>query len=78
MANFPGDLVRDQRDWDRVYHQLAICHPTERTELRRRLLRLSCRSAYHPHWTGRRSTAGWAELRHHARHEGTGAPARSR
>ncbi|MFD5317534.1 hypothetical protein [Streptomyces sp. NPDC127098] len=64
---FPDDLVRDQHAWNHAYLQLAACQPEEHAVLRRRLLHLSCRIAYHPHWARRRSPAGWAELRRHAR-----------
>ncbi|WP_049580642.1 hypothetical protein [Streptomyces sp. SBT349] len=64
---FPDDLVRDQLAWNHAYRQLAACRPAEYAVLRRRLLHLSCRIAFHPHWAGRRSSAGWAELRHHVR-----------
>ncbi|RKN44997.1 hypothetical protein [Streptomyces hoynatensis] len=64
---FPEDLVRDQHAWNRAYRQLAGCGPGEYAVLRRRLLHLSCRIAFHPHWAGCRSAAGWAELRRHVR-----------
>ncbi|GAB2891882.1 hypothetical protein [Streptomyces mayteni] len=60
---FPDDLVRDQHAWNHAYQRLSTCRPEEYAVLRRRVLHLSCRIAYHPHWAGRRSPAGWAELR---------------
>ena len=67
---FPEDLVRDQHAWNHVYRRLATCGPEEYAVLRRRLLHLSGRIAFHPHWAGRRSAAGWAELRRQVRRAG--------
>jgi hypothetical protein len=62
---YPLDLVRDQRAWNRAYEALATARPgTSTTVLRRRLLRLSCRIAFHPWWTESRSATTWAQLRH--------------
>ncbi|RKN10877.1 hypothetical protein [Streptomyces radicis] len=66
-SGFPDDLVRDQHAWNHTYQRLVTCRPEEYTVLRRRLLHLSCRIAYHPHWAGHRSAASWAELRHDTR-----------
>ncbi|MEG8276484.1 hypothetical protein [Streptomyces sp. AHA2] len=62
MRTFPDDLVRVQREWSATYRQLA--DRPGRTELRRRLHRLSVRAFFHPYWRQRRPTAtAWWELR---------------
>ncbi|WP_449348795.1 hypothetical protein [Streptomyces shaanxiensis] len=62
MRSFPDDLARAQREWSATYRRLAE-HP-HRTELRRRLYRLSTELFFHPHWQHRRPRpAEWWELR---------------
>ncbi|MEU0895256.1 hypothetical protein [Streptomyces massasporeus] len=62
MRTFPDDLVRAQQEWSATYRQLA--DRPGRTELRRRLLRLSAQAFFHPYWQRRRpSPAAWWELR---------------
>ncbi|MEW2614576.1 hypothetical protein AB0937_31250 [Streptomyces sp. NPDC047880] len=62
MRTFPDDLVRAQREWSATYRQLA--DRPGRTELRRRLHRLSVRAYFHPYWQQRRpAPAAWWELR---------------
>ncbi|WP_199836069.1 hypothetical protein [Streptomyces sp. TP-A0356] len=48
MRPFPDDLVQAQQDWSVTYRRLAA-HPG-RTELRRRLYRLSTAVLFHPYW----------------------------
>jgi hypothetical protein len=64
----PHDLVQTQRRWNRTYAELAASR-TDRTELRRRLLRLSSRLLWHPFWKTRagQSPAARVELRRQAR-----------
>ncbi|MFE9407385.1 hypothetical protein ACFYN0_01070 [Streptomyces sp. NPDC006704] len=68
-ASFPNDLLQAQRDWYRTYEALSALPPTAgAAALRRRLLLLSSRIAWHPHWSVRRSpSASRAELRRLAR-----------
>ncbi|MFJ5534506.1 hypothetical protein [Streptomyces sp. NPDC093261] len=62
MRPFPDDLVQAQRQWSTTYHQLA--ERPGRTELRRRLYRLSTAVLFHPYWQERgRTPAAWTELR---------------
>lgn len=62
MRSFPDDLARAQREWSATYRQLA--ERPGRTELRRRLYRLSVQVFFHPHWQrGRPRPAEWRELR---------------
>ncbi|MFH9012723.1 hypothetical protein ACH4C6_15200 [Streptomyces sp. NPDC017943] len=69
MRTFPDDLVRVQREWSATYRQLA--DRPGRTELRRRLHRLSVRAFFHPYWRQRRpSPAAWWELRELAHRAG--------
>jgi hypothetical protein len=58
-----------QRDWYRTYDALAALPPTVgATALRQRLLLLSSRVVWHPHWsTARSSPAARVELRRQAR-----------
>ncbi|MFD5628146.1 hypothetical protein [Streptomyces sp. NPDC127072] len=66
MPSFPEDLAQAQQEWRATYHQLA--QRPGRTELRRRLYRLSAHLFFHPHWQQRRPTAAaWWELRTPAR-----------
>ncbi|MGW5327369.1 hypothetical protein [Streptomyces sp. NPDC004014] len=61
MRTFPDDLAQAQREWSATYRQLAE-HPG-RTELRRRLYRLSTQTFFHPSWQRRRpAPAAWREL----------------
>ncbi|MGW1976511.1 hypothetical protein [Streptomyces sp. NPDC001889] len=50
-APLPRDLVQLQTAWDRTYAALAAPGPTGRSALRRRLLLLSVRLHWHPHWS---------------------------
>jgi hypothetical protein len=69
MRTFPDDLVRVQREWSATYRQLA--DRPGRTELRRRLHRLSVRAFFHPYWRQRRpDPAAWWELREPAHRAG--------
>ncbi|WP_031479027.1 hypothetical protein [Streptomyces bicolor] len=62
MRSFPADLAQAQLEWSATYRQLAA--RPGRTELRRRLYRLSVQLYFHPHWQQRRpSPAAWWELR---------------
>ncbi|MFF4030838.1 hypothetical protein ACFYZ2_13920 [Streptomyces sviceus] len=62
MRSFPDDLARAQREWSATYRQLA--ERPGRTELRRRLHRLSAQLFFHPYWQQRRPRpAEWWELR---------------
>ncbi|MER7838418.1 hypothetical protein ABTY98_21640 [Streptomyces sp. NPDC096040] len=62
MRPFPDDLAQAQQEWRATYRQLA--ERPGRTELRRRLYRLSVQLFFHPHWQQRRpSPAAWWELR---------------
>ncbi|MGW4437994.1 hypothetical protein ACWELO_19895 [Streptomyces sp. NPDC004596] len=69
MRTFPDDLAQAQREWSATYRQLAE-HPG-RTELRRRLYRLSTQTFFHPSWQRRRpGPAAWRELRALGRADG--------
>ncbi|MFI6008060.1 hypothetical protein ACIBAG_04415 [Streptomyces sp. NPDC051243] len=62
MRSFPADLAQAQQEWSATYRQLAA--RPGRTELRRRLYRLSVQLYFHPYWQRRRpSPAAWWELR---------------
>ncbi|WP_020119375.1 hypothetical protein [Streptomyces canus] len=62
MRSFPADLARTQQEWSAIYRQLA--ERPGRTELRRRLHRLSAQLFFHPYWQQRRPRpAEWWELR---------------
>ncbi|MFI5876002.1 hypothetical protein ACIBAH_26830 [Streptomyces sp. NPDC051445] len=74
MRRFPDDLVQAQQEWSATYRQLAA--RPGRTELRRRLHRLSTRVFFHPYWQQHRpSPSAWWELRHP---EGPAADVRGR
>ncbi|MFJ2438834.1 hypothetical protein ACIOWM_37085 [Streptomyces anulatus] len=64
---FPDDLIRAQQEWHDTYRALAVPCP-RRTELRRRLLRLSVRIEAHPFWStpAGRTPAARVELRRQA------------
>ncbi|MFD5897462.1 hypothetical protein [Streptomyces sp. NPDC060366] len=66
---FPEDLVRARRAFTATYEALAEpCPGQDRAALRRRLLRLSVRIWWHPHWTaGRSGPEDRARLRRLAR-----------
>ncbi|MFG2573650.1 hypothetical protein [Streptomyces sp. NPDC048481] len=65
MRRFPDDLVQAQREWSATYRQLAA--RPGRTELRRRLHRLSTQVFFHPYWQRRRpDPSAWWDLRHPA------------
>ncbi|MGW4880545.1 hypothetical protein ACWEPI_28790 [Streptomyces sp. NPDC004262] len=69
MRSFPDDLAQAQLEWSATYRQLAA--RPGRTELRRRLYRLSTRLHFHPYWQQRRPhPAAWRDLRDHGRPEG--------
>ena len=58
----PADLAQAQQEWSATYQHLA--ERPGRTELRRRLYRLSTQLFFHPYWQQRRpSSAAWSELR---------------
>jgi hypothetical protein len=62
MRPFPDDLAQAQQEWSATYQQLA--ERPGRTELRRRLYRLSTQLFFHPYWQDRRpGPAAWWELR---------------
>ncbi|MFJ4469453.1 hypothetical protein ACIP2X_18440 [Streptomyces sp. NPDC089424] len=62
MRTFPADLARAQQEWSATYRQLA--DRPGRTELRRRLYRLSTQVFFHPYWEQRRpDPATWWALR---------------
>ncbi|MFF4209691.1 hypothetical protein ACFYZE_10150 [Streptomyces sp. NPDC001796] len=62
MRSFPADLARMQQEWSVTYRQLA--ERPGRTELRRRLYRLSAQMFFHPYWQQRRpSPTAWQDLR---------------
>ncbi|MDQ0581649.1 hypothetical protein [Streptomyces rishiriensis] len=62
MRRFPDDLVRTQQEWRATYRQLAA--RPGRTELRRRLHRLSAQVFFHPYWQQRRpGPSAWRDLR---------------
>jgi len=70
MRSFPDDLARAQREWSATYRRLAD-HP-DRTELRRRLHRLSTETYFHPHWERwRPRPAEWWALRDLGRSAGS-------
>ncbi|MFF2201144.1 hypothetical protein [Streptomyces sp. NPDC058145] len=69
MRTFPDDLAQAQKEWSATYRQLAE-HPG-RTDLRRRLYRLSTQTFFHPYWRRRRpGPAAWWELRELGRSDG--------
>jgi hypothetical protein len=71
MRTFPDDLAQAQREWSATYRQLA--ERPGRTELRRRLYRLSAEVFFHPFWQQRRpSPAAWWDLRDLGRSGGDG------
>jgi len=62
MRPFPADLTRAQQEWSATYRQLA--QRPGRTELRRRLYRLSGQLFFHPYWGKRRPSPNeWWALR---------------
>ncbi|MCD9880570.1 hypothetical protein [Streptomyces guryensis] len=72
MRPFPDDLARAQQDWRATYRRLA--EQPGRTELRRRLHRLSAQLYFHPYWQQRRpSPAAWWELRDLGRPDAPGS-----
>ncbi|WP_317445645.1 hypothetical protein [Streptomyces collinus] len=69
MRPFPDDLAQAQQEWSATYRELA--ERPGRTELRRRLYRLSAQLYFHPYWQQRRpSPAPWWELRDLERPDG--------
>ncbi|MFJ4972692.1 hypothetical protein [Streptomyces sp. NPDC088755] len=66
---FPNDLIRAQRAWHAAYRELSSPRPRHATELRRRLLDLSCRIQWHPFWSTPpgRTPAARVELKRRAR-----------
>ncbi|MEV6023075.1 hypothetical protein [Streptomyces sp. NPDC052036] len=73
MRRFPDDLVQAQQEWSTIYRRLA--ERPGRTELRRRLYRLSTAVLFHPYWQERgRTPAAWAELRTLGRERGSRRP----
>lgn len=47
---FPDDLIQLQQRWTRTYNLLAMRPERGGAELRRQLIRLSCRISAHPFW----------------------------
>lgn len=77
MRTFPADLAQAQQEWSTTYRQLA--ERPGRTELRRRLYRLSTEVFFHRYWQQRRpSPAAWWELRNPGRPTGAGTSERPR
>lgn len=72
VTDFPDDLVQTQAAWNATYAALATPHPRlDTATLRRRLLRLSVRLWWHPHWKSVPSVpAARTELRQLARTRG--------
>ncbi|MDX5564420.1 hypothetical protein PYK79_15315 [Streptomyces sp. ID05-04B] len=69
--DFPDDLVQTQHAWNATYEALAAPRPRDTTALRRRLLRLSVRLAWHPYWNTAPSVpAARTELRQLVRTRG--------
>ncbi|MFG2607645.1 hypothetical protein ACGFT2_29495 [Streptomyces sp. NPDC048514] len=54
MRSTPEDLAHAQEEWHATYRQLA---EHQRTELRRRLIRLSSQVMFHPYWQDRGTAA---------------------
>ncbi|MFJ5302598.1 hypothetical protein [Streptomyces sp. NPDC088350] len=72
MRSLPHDLAQAQQEWSATYRQLA--ERPGRTELRRRLYRLSAQLFFHSYWQQRRpSPAAWWELRALGRSDGGGS-----
>lgn len=62
MRSFPADLAQAKQEWSATHQQLA--QPPGRTELRRRLYRLSAQLYFHLYWQQRSpSPAAWQDLR---------------
>ncbi|MEW2121792.1 hypothetical protein AB0945_43085 [Streptomyces sp. NPDC005474] len=75
-TDFPDDLVQTQHAFNATYAALTAPHPRDTTALRRRLLRLSVRLAWHPYWNTALSVpAARTELRQLARIRGTACAA---
>ncbi|MET9515562.1 hypothetical protein [Streptomyces sp. NPDC002994] len=71
VTDFPDDLVQTQAAWNATYAALAALRPRDTTALRRRLLLLSGRLWWHPHWDTVPSVpAARSELRQLARARG--------
>ncbi|MGW5610431.1 hypothetical protein ACWEWI_30930 [Streptomyces sp. NPDC003753] len=69
MRPFPDDLAQAQQEWSATYRELA--ERPGRTELRRRLYRLSAQLFFHPYWQQQRpGPAAWRELRDLGRSDG--------
>ncbi|MEH0415958.1 hypothetical protein [Streptomyces sp. B21-083] len=74
-TDFPNDLVQMQHAWNAAYEALAEPWSRDTTVLRRRLLLLSVRLRWHPHWKSVPSVpTARTELRRLARTRG---PARA-
>lgn len=70
-TDFPDDLVQMQHAGNTAYEALAAPRPRDITALRRRLLCLSVRLRWHPHWKSVTSVpAARTELRQLARARG--------
>lgn len=70
-TDFPKDLVQMQYAWNAAYEALAAPMPRDTTALRRRLLLLSVRLWWHPHWKNVPSVpTARADLRQMARSRG--------
>ncbi|WP_269857992.1 hypothetical protein [Streptomyces sp. RPT161] len=63
VHTFPDDLMQAQRDWYRVYQQLAGAeHEAQLTVLRRALIQLSVQISTHTYWASLPGTAPAARL----------------
>jgi hypothetical protein len=69
VTAFPHDLLAAERERRAVYRRLSAPAPRQTTALRRRLLRLTGRVWFHPHWAAYTSgvPAARVELRLRAR-----------
>ncbi|MBT1184766.1 hypothetical protein HET69_12160 [Streptomyces sp. CJ_13] len=64
---YPADLVQAQIDYHRAYQALAADPSGSPTTQRRRLLHLSARVVFHPHWAETGAPARLEGLRRQAR-----------
>ncbi|MER6074866.1 hypothetical protein ABT187_39855 [Streptomyces sp. NPDC001817] len=70
MRSFPENLAQAQQAWSATYRQLA--EQPGRTELRRRLYRLSAQLFFRPYWQQQRpGPEAWRELRDLGRSDGS-------
>ena len=59
MRPIPSDLAQTLEEWHATYRRLAA---QPRSPLRRKLIRLSCKVLFHPHWENGRTTAARSAL----------------